>query len=325
MSDTENNANDQYDLSNEDVLNKYRIAAGIANKSLEGVLKMKVKVGVKVSEICSFGDKLITMQCASEFAKSKKMKKGIAFPTCVSVNNIICHNSPLDNESSVLSAGDMVKIDLGCHIDGFIAVLAHTVIVKEEEGVQAEITGKQADVLHAAEVCAQVAHKMLRVGNTTSNITDALKKVSEAFDVSLCQGVLSHQMKRFVIDGNKCVIQREELDQKVEDTPFALNEVYAIDLVISSGEGKPKETEKRTTVFKRALDEQYRLKRKSSRFVFNKVNEIAPSLPFSLRALCVDKESTTLARAGVIECKKNGLLIPYPVLMYVFQKLIFFF
>ena len=59
---------------------------------------------------------------------------GIAFPTCISVNNVICHYSPLISEpDTVLADGDMVKFDLGAHIDGFIAVVAHTFVVGENK------------------------------------------------------------------------------------------------------------------------------------------------------------------------------------------------
>lgn len=53
--------------------------------------------------------------------KSKKIEKGIAFPTCISVNNVCGHYSPLKDESSTLNNGDLAKIDLGVHIDGYIA------------------------------------------------------------------------------------------------------------------------------------------------------------------------------------------------------------
>ncbi|KAE9291226.1 hypothetical protein PR003_g25093, partial [Phytophthora rubi] len=58
-------------------------------------------------------------------AASEKTDKGVAFPTCASANEIVCHFSPLPNESLSLQAGDWVKIDLGCHIDGYVAVVAH--------------------------------------------------------------------------------------------------------------------------------------------------------------------------------------------------------
>lgn len=56
--------------------------------------------------------------------------QGIAMPTCVSIDNCICHFSPLRSDPPViLKNGQFVKIDLGAHIDGFIAVAAHTVVV----------------------------------------------------------------------------------------------------------------------------------------------------------------------------------------------------
>ena len=46
------------------------------------------------------------------------------------MNHAICHFSPLVSEADqTLEEGDMVKIDMGAHIDGYIAVVAHTVVV----------------------------------------------------------------------------------------------------------------------------------------------------------------------------------------------------
>ena len=49
---------------------------------------------------------------------------------------------------------------------------------------------------------------------------------------------------------------------------FQVHEVYAIDILMSSGEGKAKEKETRTTVYKRT-EEQYSLKMKASRGMFD--------------------------------------------------------
>jgi methionine aminopeptidase len=61
--------------------------------------------------------------------KSKKLERGIAFPTCISVNHVMGHYSPMQDESVPLADGDVAKIDLGCHLDGFVAQAAHTVVV----------------------------------------------------------------------------------------------------------------------------------------------------------------------------------------------------
>jgi methionine aminopeptidase len=57
------------------------------------------------------------------------MEKGLSFPTCISVNNVVGHFSPLKSEDRVLKEGDVAKIDLGVHIDGFVGQVAHTVVV----------------------------------------------------------------------------------------------------------------------------------------------------------------------------------------------------
>lgn len=153
----------------------------------------------------------------------------------------------------------MVKLDVGCYIDGYIAVAAHTLIVGDSEIPDTPITGIQADVLRAAQVAAEVSTKLLQPGNTNSQITQAISKIAENFDVRPIAGCLSHQLKRFVIDGNKAIILREEAEQKVENRTFEVNEVYCIDIAMSSGEGKPRETEARTTVFKRAVVNRVRM------------------------------------------------------------------
>ena len=46
------------------------------------------------------------------------------------MNNCICHFSPLKSENDVtLKDGDVVKVDMGAHVDGYIAVVAHTYVI----------------------------------------------------------------------------------------------------------------------------------------------------------------------------------------------------
>lgn len=45
-------------------------------------------------------------------------------------------------------------------------------------------------------------------------------------------------MKQFVIDGNKVVLSVSRPDTRVDDAEFEENEVYSIDIVTSTGEGK---------------------------------------------------------------------------------------
>ena len=232
--------------------------------------------------------------------------------SCVSVNECVCHNSPLESDvpGDTLSSGDLVKLDLGCYVDGYIAVAAHTMVCGEQPCPEKPLSGPRADVLHAAHIAGEVAVKLLRPGNTNSQVTKAIEKVAHDFNVNACSGVLSHRMKRFVVDGNKVILLREDTDQTVEDSSFELNEVYSIDIAMSTGDGKPKEMESRTTIFKRSVDKNYMLKMRSSRTLFNEINAKFPALPFGLRSLDDERQ----ARMGIVECLKHELVHPYPVL-----------
>lgn len=123
----------------------------------------------------------------------------------------------------------------------------------------------------AAYNAIQASLRGLRPGNNNYQLTDIIAKTSEDFKVSPLEGVLSHDVKKFMIDGNNCIINKETFDQKVEEHEFEVNEAYVLDVVISSGEGKTKESELRTTVYKRALDRNYSLKTKSARLFYSEL------------------------------------------------------
>jgi methionine aminopeptidase len=139
--------------------------------------------------------------------KSKKLERGIAFPTCVSVNNIMGHFSPMSDESTKLLEGDVAKIDLGCHLDGFVAQCAHTIVVSADP--KSKVSGKKADVILAAYNAMQAAQRMIKEGSTNNSVTEMISKVCSEFGVNPVEGVLSHKMKKHLIDGNDVIINKE--------------------------------------------------------------------------------------------------------------------
>ncbi len=145
----------------------------------------------------------------------------------------------MPEESTSIKEGDLVKIELGAHVDGFAAFAAHTVIVQSD--AKAAVTGKKADVILAAYKAVQAALRLIRPGNFNNQVTDAIKKVCDSYEVSPLEGVLSHDLKKHLIDGNKVIINKETFEQKVDDQEFQVNDVFALDVFVSSGDGKTKE------------------------------------------------------------------------------------
>ncbi|PWA97837.1 Peptidase M24, methionine aminopeptidase [Artemisia annua] len=112
---------------------------------------------------------------------NNNVESGVAFPTCLFINNMVLNN--MKYEHVVLFCSDM-----GCHIDGFIAVV----------------------------------------------------KVAAAYDCRIVEFVVSHQMQLIVLHGKKIVFSFSDPYNEVDDYEFGENEVYAIDIVTSTGDGKPK-------------------------------------------------------------------------------------
>ena len=182
------------DLSSDAVVDKYRQAGDIVNNTLKLMGKVTVP-GKSTVDVASIGDQLVKAQVANAFKSKKKLKKGSAFPVCVSVNECVGNASPLKSDEGVpLKEGDVVKVAVGVHIDGYVAVGAHTYVVRPAPDAVAR--GPAADATLAAYYGAQAALKTMRVGAKNYDVTRAVNDVAKCFAVNTVTGVLMHQMKR---------------------------------------------------------------------------------------------------------------------------------
>lgn len=114
------------------------------------------------------------------------------------MNNAVAHFSPLASDpssSQTLAAGDVVKLHLGAHIDGYAAVSAETLVV----GASAAdpVTGRRADALLAAWTAAEAAMRLVKVGGRNWAVTDAVGKIAAAFDCKPVEGACSCSFGRF--------------------------------------------------------------------------------------------------------------------------------
>ncbi|VEU34079.1 unnamed protein product [Pseudo-nitzschia multistriata] len=267
------------------------------------------------------------METAASKLYTKKVNgvaidRGVAFPVCVSVNDIVCNCSPLNDPEpesiamTPLKAGDVVKFDLGCHLDGYIAVAAHTVVVKETADSPAPPEDEELAKCAVATYNAMlVAAATIAAGKTNADVTKAVDKVAKAYGVTPISSVRMHQMKRYVLDGVKEVALKEPLpddpeEEKVPDCTFEQAEVYAVDVAMSTGDGKARPGTMRTTVFKRNVEQQYLLKVKAARQTLAEVDKKYPTMPFTMR----DLTDVRAAKLGINECVAHGLLTPYPSL-----------
>ena len=299
-------------------------AGRIADEVLKFTLD-QCKPNANIYTICQSSDALIREKLSKIYTK-KKFIKGIAFPTCISVNEVCGNYAPTGEESgdehqyNTLSEGDVAKVSLGVEINGFAALAGHTIVVSDKKE---KITGQKADVILAAYKSIQTALRLTTKENTNNKITDTISKICQDYKVNPIEGVLSHRMKRDIIDGLETIINKSTIDQKVDERKFEHGDVFGLAVIVSTGEGKPKETTIKTSIYKRALETTYKLRTDSGRKLLSVVENNFYSFPFSFSAF--DKEENiklkqkipnfkTTMKMGLGECVKNDLLHGYPVL-----------
>lgn len=207
-----------------------------------------------------------------------------------------------------LQAGDIVKIDLGCHIDGYCAVAAHTCVVPGGGDVEPDM----GRVAVAAYNTMLVAARAMAAGASNTDVTKVIERVAGVYNVTPLLNVRMHQMKRYVLDGVKEMALKTPSAEE-EDLPectLEQHEVYAVDVALSTGDGNARPGDLRTTIYKRNLEQQYSLKIQAARQLLAHVDKHFPTLPFTLRHL----QDVRKAKLGLPECISHGLLMAYPTL-----------
>ncbi|KAJ3015897.1 Proliferation-associated protein 2G4 [Thoreauomyces humboldtii] len=293
-------------LADPAVVTKYRLGADIANAVMKQLLSYVV-IGARIIDVCATGDALLL---AETDKVHKKGERGIARPTCLCVNNVVRNSTPVDDtEVVVLRDGDLVKIDFGVHIDGYISLLAHTTVLTSDPSTPT--TGRQADVVCAAHYASTAALNLLVPGTTTSDITMAIANIAEHFGCMPVATTFSRQVKRFLLNSGTQIHNSpdEGGEEEMEgDVVIEAGDVYVIDVVLSTGSGEVKEIQQqRPNVLVRDVNRFYNLKSKASRSTLAAAADTFSVFPFAQRNLL---GLAPMHRLGIQELLAHGLLVP---------------
>lgn len=136
----------------EDVLDKYRSAGRILAGIREEVIE-RVKEGVLLLEVAEFVEKSIRERGGEP-----------AFPCNISLNEEAAHATPSMDDKRVFG-NDLVKIDIGVHIDGYIGDSAVTV----------DLSGEHEELVCASEEAVNEAIKVIRDGVSTVEIGEVIE------------------------------------------------------------------------------------------------------------------------------------------------------
>ena len=249
---------------------KYKIEsltkAGNIAQEVKTFIKPQVKVGANIFNLI-------------EKAETKIVDLGgrWAFPINVSINNIAAHyTSPIKDDELTIKDGDIVKIDLGVHIDGYIVDAAFTVSFNDDKALE--------NIIQATEVALEAVKMMAKPKINTKELGKKIEDIVKGFKYNPIKELGGHQIERWTVHGKK---QLPELGTQGGDI-MEEGEVFAIEIFASTGEGTVHNTKLSYIYELNPYAGRVPLRRKLSKQILGHINKNYKTLPFAERWLAKD-------------------------------------
>ncbi|MFP4005484.1 MAG: type II methionyl aminopeptidase [Candidatus Hadarchaeia archaeon] len=149
-----------------------------------------------------------------------------AFPCNLSVDEKAAHYSPPADDETVLEEGDLLKIDVGAHIDGYIADTATTVCV-----------GRQSnDMIQAVNEVLETAIDFLEPGVNVGDIGGVIEEAAEERGYRPINNLTGHTMERWSLHGGVSIPNVEKDIEK----DLEVGDVIALEPFLTDGKGEVK-------------------------------------------------------------------------------------
>ncbi|MFQ6027948.1 MAG: type I methionyl aminopeptidase [Dehalococcoidia bacterium] len=165
-------------------LEAMRRAGAIVGATLT-LLKRSVEPGMTTKDLDNIAYKEITRHGAKPTFKGYR---GFPASICASVNEEIVHGIP---GKRVLKEGDIIKMDVGATIDGFIGDAAVSVAV-------GEVSQEAIDLMEATRLSLEEGIKAARPGNRIGDIGAAVQTFSESRGYEVVREFVGHGVGRFL-------------------------------------------------------------------------------------------------------------------------------
>ncbi|RJS86528.1 type II methionyl aminopeptidase [Candidatus Bathyarchaeota archaeon] len=268
---------------NREALEKYEEAGRIASKVRER-MRSVVKEGMRIVKICEEAEEAI-----------RRMGGKPAFPCNVSVNEVAAHyTSPLGDERTI-PEGSIVKIDIGVHVDGYIADTAVTVCFNPE----------YEEMVQTSQIALETAIRTIRPGIFTSELGSKVQRVIESRGFKPISNLTGHQIGRYMIHAGKSLPNVSHVSfRRIRE-----GEVYAIEPFVTTLEAEGKVIEGNESHIFRFLKRK-NPKQRESKKLLRFIEKNFRTLPFAKRWL---KKYGVLDESAFMDLLESRCLLAYPV------------
>ena len=245
-------------------------------------------IGKTVFEIC-------------EYVENEIRKRGAkcAFPVNTSINEVAAHYTAEPNDPLTIKDDDLVKIDLGAQINGYIADTAVTVCYNAEFD----------SLVQAAELSLNNAMAMIKVGVKSSDVGRTIEKTIKQLGFLPIANLSGHSLDQYTIHSGKSVPNI----WSIGSFTFNENQAFACEPFVTTGEGLGFVHEgKVKNIF--ALSSRKKTKDSDADKMLDYIWQNFNLLPFALRWLTNEWEEKEARRLLEILVKKKAVHA-YPILV----------
>lgn len=261
-----------------DKYQKYREAGSILATVLENAAGM-IDEGVELLEVAETAE-----------AEIRELGGEPAFPVNISVNEEASHATPGVDDTATFGA-DMVCLDIGVHVDGWIADAAKTV----------DLSGTP-ELVEASEAALSAALETIGPGVHTGEVGRVIEETIDSYGYNPIVNLSGHGLGEYDAHTSPNVPNRG-IETGVE---FEVGDVVAIEPFATDGTGRVSEggTEE---IF--SLIEPGPIRDRRARRLLDTISETYRTLPFATRWVEESRAEMSLRRL-----KRNDIIRGYPVL-----------
>jgi methionyl aminopeptidase len=218
-----------------------------------------------------------------------------AFPVNLSINEIAAHYTP-DHEDKTLANG-LLKVDLGVHVDGFIADTAFSIDLENSE--------ENKKLIQASHKALENAEKKVKEKIHANEIGKTIQETIESFNFYPVINLSGHEMKQYELHAGITI-------PNVEDTKESIlsKGLYAIEPFATTGSGRVHDG-KPSGIY--LLENEKNVRSPIAREILVFIIEEYQTLPFCSRWLV--KKFGTKALIGLKQLEDNGNLHHFPQLV----------
>ncbi|EJD03829.1 peptidase M24A, methionine aminopeptidase [Fomitiporia mediterranea MF3/22] len=261
-----------------------------------------IKPGMSMTEIAESIE-----DCTRALVEEDGLSSGIGFPTGVSLNNCAAHYTPNAGDTTVLQQGDVLKVDIGVHVNGRICDSAFTLTWEPTYNNLVEA------VKDATNTGIRESGIDVRLGEVGTAIQETMESYEvevngETKRVKVIGNLSGHSINPYQIHGGKSVL----LVKNDDPTKMEEGEYFAIETFGSTGRGHVVESGDCSHYARKVDAPNVPLRLSSAKSLLRSINKNFGSLPFCRRYL--DRAGETKYLLALNHLVQQGVVQNYPPL-----------